>query len=115
MQKVSKSCSVGKMKKYTYQSYIVKWGVIPIEIRFCNDWLVSVHLPYIVTHIELRSNHPLPMTPTGYVSRFINRDEIPDPIEFVKEWFEQETKGTLHESVMITYEPKKKKEKVSGR
>ncbi len=70
----------------------IEWRGIEIEVRYEPDWLGSGH-----AHIELESRPRtlLPVTETGYRSRFVNPEELDgfeDAAAFVLAWLNEAAK-----------------------
>lgn len=69
-----------------YRSWNVTWRGLAIEARLCRRWLNSDY-----DHLELRCREPLPVTQTGYRSRFMPTDGSPEDDEveaFVLAWLD---------------------------
>lgn len=80
------------------QRFEIRWQGIDIEILYSPDWLNCFRETYHVAlgHLEIRSLHPerapLPITETGYRSRFDNPEDIDQaggPEAFVRAWLEE--------------------------
>lgn len=68
-------------QKRNYETYNTTWSNIPIVIRYCKDYWASVG----VSHLEVRSEEPNPITETGYRSAWIMPGELEgtNPLEYV--------------------------------
>lgn len=68
----------------TYSISIV-WQDIPIKIILTKAWLGG-----LADHLELRADTKLPVTETGYRSRFLQDDLDPaDMAQFVTDWLDE--------------------------
>jgi hypothetical protein len=75
----------------------VQWACITIEVSYEPNWLGLTIGGEPVAHLQLRSLNPeraaLPMSETGYISRFVSGDEIEasgGPIAYVLAWLNAE-------------------------
>ena len=62
------------------------WQGREVEVSYDPDWLSGT-----AQHLELRSIRPLPVTQTGYRSRFLTTDQVMDASQvkvFVKAWLD---------------------------
>jgi hypothetical protein len=63
-----------------YQSHILEWAGLLIEVRYSPNWLESycVTYGYPLAHLEIKTanREPLPITETGYKSHFDRPDNI---------------------------------------
>jgi len=79
-----------------YETYQLNWDGIDIEIRWARHWL-DFDDETSMGHLEICSigpeKHPLPMTETGYLSRFFSADYFDwfgGPLLYVELWLSHE-------------------------
>ena len=80
----------------TYQSHMIVWQGITIELRWAPQWMNSDICS--VAHLELISEGrvPLPVTETGYRSHFTSREAVEahgGPVEFAAAWLDHEAQS----------------------
>lgn len=69
-----------------YNTWCLEWDGLTIEVRLCRNWLNGSY-----DHLELKCAEPLPVTSTGYRSRFIPSADAPgdeDVLSFVVSWLD---------------------------
>lgn len=74
------------------------WEAITIEVRYEPEWLGTIG-EYRIAHLDITSlqpeRAPLPITETGYRSRFLPREEVDaegGPEAYVRGWLEAAAK-----------------------
>jgi len=72
------------------------WQGLEIEVRYEADWLSIPSSRFRTAHLELRSTcpdrAPLPVTETGYRSRFLPREEVEalaGPEGYARAWLDE--------------------------
>ena len=74
-----------------YVTINLVWLERPITVSYQPNWLNLGHW-----HIELRCAEPLPVTATGYRSRFVPHDTFADEteiVDFVTTWLDNAAKS----------------------
>ncbi len=78
------------------QSETFLWQGIEIEVRYVANWLQVDTVRFRTAHLELRSIRPewepLPVTETGYRSRFLPREEVEaqgGPVAYATAWLDE--------------------------
>lgn len=81
------------------ETHTVLWRGFSIEIHYEQNWLGTEGL-FSTAHLQVNTvepkNAPLPITETGYRSRFIDADTIAGaggPVAFVRAWLDQEAEA----------------------
>ncbi|KQZ26519.1 hypothetical protein ASD50_03680 [Mesorhizobium sp. Root552] len=77
------------------ENHTIIWRGFSIEVRYEQNWL-GTEGPFSTAHLQVNTvepeNAPLPITETGYRSRFIDAETIAEaggPVAFVKAWLDQ--------------------------
>ena len=74
-----------------YATISLVWAERSISVSYQSNWLNLDHW-----HIELRCTEPLPVTATGYRSRFFPHDAFADEadiVAFVTDWLDDAAKS----------------------
>lgn len=74
-----------------YVTISLVWTERTIAVSYQSNWLSLDHW-----HIELRCTEPLPVTTTGYRSRFVPHDAFADDaeiVDFVMSWLDDAAKS----------------------
>lgn len=69
-----------------YQTFTITWDEQVVEISYHPNWLNSTWC-----HVELRADDKLPVTETGYRSRFVPMTDVPDADtlrKMVRDWLD---------------------------
>lgn len=83
------------------ETHTILWRGLPLEISYEQNWL-GTDGPFSTAHLQVNTvapeRAPLPITETGYRSRFIDAETIAEaggPVAFVRAWLDQaaETKS----------------------
>jgi len=72
-----------------YQIHQASWQGIPLSVSYCPDWTRAMEQP--VAHLTVKADVPLPITETGYRSRFLAPATVDDeggPLPFVLAWLD---------------------------
>lgn len=78
-----------------YETHAVQWASLKIEVRYCADWLTGYTKAYgyPLAHLEIDAGGAaLPITETGYKSRFDRADTIEaagGAVAFVLAWLDE--------------------------
>jgi hypothetical protein len=81
------------MSDHTYESHVLEWNGITLEVRYCPSWADYYEAIYghPLAHIEVEAitpaRAPLPITETGYRSHFTSAEEIAEaggPVAFIR-------------------------------
>ena len=63
----------------TVETHALQWAGRSLEVRYCADWSTVYRevYGYALAHLEIDAKgEPLPVTATGYLSRFDRADNI---------------------------------------
>lgn len=80
-----------KRNHYTYVEHDFRWAGLNIKVRYCEKSFAFDTTGN--SHLEVHCLSPLPITPSGYVSRFLPYYDVDNeggPANFVKAWLDQE-------------------------
>jgi hypothetical protein len=78
-----------------YNTETMQWRGLPVEVRYCPDWTTIYRdiYGYALGHLEIQCpRRPLPITETGYLSRFERAENIDaegGPLAYVRAWLDQ--------------------------
>ncbi|MFZ6769792.1 hypothetical protein ACO0LM_22290 [Undibacterium sp. Di26W] len=79
------------MNAYITES--MQWCGISIEVRYCAEWTRTYRkiYGYALAHLEIRSARALPITATGYLSKFERTDNVEiegGPVAYIRAWLD---------------------------
>ena len=72
-----------------YQTHQANWQGIALSVSYCPDWTRAMGQP--LAHLTVKAGVPLPVTETGFLSRFLAPGAVDDeggPIAFVLAWLD---------------------------
>jgi hypothetical protein len=72
-----------------YQTHQANWQGIPLSVCYCPDWTRAMGRP--LAHLTVKAAVPLPVTETGFISRFLAPGTVDDgggPVAFVLAWLD---------------------------
>ncbi|MEF2553963.1 hypothetical protein VQ042_21910 [Aurantimonas sp. A2-1-M11] len=85
----------------SFETHTILWRGLSLEVRYEQNWLGTEGV-FSTAHLQVNTvspeSAPLPITETGYRSRFIDAETITEaggPVAFVQAWLDQaaETKS----------------------
>lgn len=82
-----------------YVTFNLVWEQRVIAVSYQSNWLNLGHW-----HIELRCTEPLPVTETGYRSRFVPQEALANEAEimgFVQAWLDHAAKSKEWQAYLI--------------
>lgn len=76
------------------ETHTLIWQGISLRIVWNPRWIELPHLDFASAHLEVHSDErqQLPITETGYCSRFLQREEVEEyggPVGYVKAWLDE--------------------------
>lgn len=79
------------MIEYTVET--MQWRGLKVEVRYCRDWtpIYREIYGYALAHLEVRCARALPITKTGYLSKFERAENIDaegGPVAYVRAWLD---------------------------
>lgn len=80
------------------ETYRLDWEGIALSVRWTPNWLNTEIDGYPIAHLELVSDDrvPLPVTETGYRSRFTSREAVETeggPVAYARKWLDAEAQS----------------------
>lgn len=87
-----------------FETQIINWNGIKIEVRYCRDWSPAYLEVYghPLANLEIKTldpeRAPLPVTHTGYSSRYLSPDAIEQydsPAAYVLAWLDHEAQSPI--------------------
>ena len=86
------------------QNYKLDWQGLSLSVTYCPDWMPALNDTEqgLVVHLEVRSDDrgPLPITETGYRSRFLSAADVDaagGPVAYVRASLEYAAKDPAWE------------------
>jgi hypothetical protein len=80
-----------------HESYRIDWEGFALSVHWCPVWL-GESAGYAIAHLEIIADGRtfLPVTPTGYRSHFVQREEVEalgGPVAYARAWLDHAAKS----------------------